>query len=54
MNIGIAISAVVMVLMAVALVYSLKTLMDAPTVSLIVPGVEKNVRSVKKLLTFWL
>ena len=40
MNIGIAISAVVMVLMAVALVYSLKTLMDAPTVSLIVPGVE--------------
>lgn len=40
MNVGIVISTGVMILMAVALVYSLKTLMDAPTVSLIVPGVE--------------
>ena len=40
MNIGIVISAGFMILMAVALVYSLKTLMDTPTVSLIVPGVE--------------
>ena len=29
-----------MVIMAVSLIYSLKTLMDAPSVSLIVPGVE--------------
>ena len=40
MNVGIVISAGFMVLMAGALVYSLKTLMDAPTVSLVVPGVE--------------
>ena len=40
MNIGIVISTGFMILMAVALVYSLKTLMDTPTVSLIVPGVE--------------
>lgn len=40
MNIGIVISAGVMILMAAALVYSLKTLMDAPSVSLVVPGVE--------------
>lgn len=40
MNVGIVISAGFMILMAVALVYSLKTLMDTPTVSLIVPGVE--------------
>ena len=40
MNVGIIISTGVMILMAVALVYSLKTLLDAPTVSLIVPGVE--------------
>lgn len=40
MNAGIVISAGFMILMAGALVYSLKTLMDAPTVSLIVPGVE--------------
>ncbi|MDO5820092.1 MAG: site-2 protease family protein [Methanobrevibacter sp.] len=40
MNVGIVISTGFMILMAVALVYSLKTLMDAPTVSLIVPGVE--------------
>ncbi len=40
MNIGIVISTGFMILMAVALVYSLKTLLDTPTVSLIVPGVE--------------
>ena len=40
MNLGIVISTGFMILMAVALVYSLKTLMDAPTVSLVVPGVE--------------
>ena len=40
MNAGIVISAGFMILMAGALVYSLKTLMDAPTVSLVVPGVE--------------
>lgn len=40
MNAGIVISTGFMILMAVALVYSLKTLMDAPSVSLIVPGVE--------------
>lgn len=40
MNIGIVISTGLMILMAVSLVYSLKTLMDTPTVSLIVPGVE--------------
>lgn len=40
MNIGIVISVGFMILMGVSLVYSLKTLMDAPTVSLIVPGVE--------------
>lgn len=40
MNIGIVISTGFMILMAVALVYSLKTLMDAPTVSLVIPGVE--------------
>jgi membrane-associated protease RseP (regulator of RpoE activity) len=40
MNVGIVISAGFMILMAGALVYSLKTLMDAPTVSLVVPGVE--------------
>ena len=40
MNIGIVISAGFMILMAVALVYSLKTLVDTPSVSLIVPGVE--------------
>ena len=40
MNVGIAISTGFMILMAVALVYSLKFLMDTPTVSLIVPGVE--------------
>lgn len=40
MNVGIVISTGFMILMAVALVYSLKTLLDAPTVSLIVPGVE--------------
>lgn len=40
MNLGIVISTGLMILMAVALVYSLKTLMDTPTVSLIVPGVE--------------
>ncbi len=40
MNIGIVISAAFMVIMAVSLIYSLKTLMDAPSVSLIVPGVE--------------
>ena len=40
MNIGIVISTGFMILMAIALVYSLKTLLDTPTVSLIVPGVE--------------
>lgn len=40
MNLGIVISTGFMILMAGALVYSLKTLMDAPTVSLVVPGVE--------------
>lgn len=40
MNLGIVISTVFMILMAVALVYSLKMVMDTPTVSLIVPGVE--------------
>ena len=40
MNVGIVISTGFMILMAVALAYSLKTLMDTPTVSLIVPGVE--------------
>ena len=40
MNLGIVISTGFMILMAVALAYSLKTLMDAPTVSLVVPGVE--------------
>ena len=40
MNVGIVISTGVMILMAAALVYSLKTILDAPTVSLIVPGVE--------------
>ena len=40
MNVGIVISTVFMILMAVALVYSLKMVMDTPTVSLIVPGVE--------------
>lgn len=40
MNLGIVISTGFMILMALALVYSLKTLMDAPTVSLVVPGVE--------------
>ena len=40
MNVGIVISTAFMILMAVALVYSLKTLMDTPSVSLIVPGVE--------------
>ena len=40
MNLGIVISTGFMILMAVALVYSLKTLLDTPTVSLIVPGVE--------------
>ena len=40
MNVGIVISAGFMILMAVALVYSLKTLMDAPSVSLVIPGVE--------------
>ena len=40
MNVGIVISTGFMILMAVALVYSLKTLLDTPTVSLIVPGVE--------------
>lgn len=40
MNVGIVISTGFMILMAAALVYSLKTLLDAPTVSLIVPGVE--------------
>ncbi len=40
MNVGIVISAGFMILMAVALVYSLKTLMEAPSVSLVIPGVE--------------
>lgn len=40
MNIGIAISTGFMILMAGALVYSLKTLMETPSVSLVVPGVE--------------
>ena len=40
MNVGIVISVGFMILMAVALVYSLKTLMDAPSVSLVIPGVE--------------
>ena len=40
MNVGIVISTGFMILMAIALVYSLKTLLDTPTVSLIVPGVE--------------
>lgn len=40
MNVGIVISTGFMVLMAVALVYSLKTLLETPSVSLIVPGVE--------------
>ena len=40
MNVGIVISTGFMILMAVALIYSLKTLMDAPSVSLVVPGVE--------------
>lgn len=40
MNIGIAISTMFMILMAGALVYSLKTLMETPSVSLVVPGVE--------------
>ena len=40
MNLGIVISTLFMILMAVAMVYSLKMLMDTPTVSLIVPGVE--------------
>lgn len=40
MNLGIVISTVFMILMAGALVYSLKMVMDTPTVSLIVPGVE--------------
>ena len=40
MNIGIVISTGFMILMAIALVYSLKTLLDTPTVSLIVPGDE--------------
>ena len=40
MNVGIVMSVGFMILMAVALVYSLKTLMDAPSVSLVIPGVE--------------
>ena len=40
MNLGIVISTVFMIIMAVALVYSLKMVLDTPTVSLIVPGVE--------------
>ena len=40
MNLGIVISTIFMVLMALGLIYSLKMVMDAPTVSLIVPGVE--------------
>ena len=40
MNVGIVISTGFMILMAGALIYSLKTLMDAPSVSLVVPGVE--------------
>ena len=40
MNIGIVISAVFMILMAVSLVLSLRTLMSTPSVSLVIPGVE--------------
>ena len=40
MNIGIVISAAFMVLMAVSLVLSLRTLMSTPSVSLVIPGVE--------------
>lgn len=40
MNIGIAVSVFFMVFMAVALVYSLTTIIDTPSVSLILPGVD--------------
>lgn len=40
MNIGILVSVICMVIMAVTLIYSLTMIMDTPSVSLILPGVE--------------